>query len=202
MTAAADIEIATRPEAAAALLDPLRSAILERLREPASAAAVAESLDLPRQRVNYHVRVLERAGLVEEVGRRKRRGLEERLVRAKAAAWVLSPSALGRLRSDPESVRDRLSSAYLAAVSARTIEELGVLREAASKASKPLATLTLDAEVKFATPADRRRFAEELSDAFAALVAKYHDAAAEDGRTYRVIAGAHPVGTQRPGGES
>ena len=193
MASAEGIGIAVENAAAAALLDPLRSRILERLREPASATAVAEALGLPRQRVNYHVRVLERAGLVEEVGRRARRGLEERVMRARARYWVVSPVALGKLAADPSVIADRFSSAYQVAVAARTIAEVGRLRELAEAAGKPLATLTLDTEVRFASAADRQSFAEELGRAVARLVAKYHDGEARGGKRYRVFAGAHPA---------
>ena len=50
---------------AATLLDPLRLEILACMREPDSAAGVARALGLPRQRVNYHVVELEKAGLLE-----------------------------------------------------------------------------------------------------------------------------------------
>ena len=55
-------------------------------REPASATEVAARLGESRQRVNYHVRALERGGLVELVEERARRGCTERVVRATADA--------------------------------------------------------------------------------------------------------------------
>jgi predicted ArsR family transcriptional regulator len=61
-------------------------AILRRLREPGSAASVAAQLDAPRQRIRYHVRELERAGLVTRVAERAHGGLVERLVQASALA--------------------------------------------------------------------------------------------------------------------
>ena len=50
-------------------LSPLRRAVLERLREaPASATEVAGELGESRQRVNYHVRALERVRFVMKDG--------------------------------------------------------------------------------------------------------------------------------------
>ena len=43
-------------------LSPVRRRILEHLAEPDSAAGLAARLRLPRQKVNYHLRVLEKAG--------------------------------------------------------------------------------------------------------------------------------------------
>jgi biotin operon repressor len=79
------VAVVTRDRAAGALVAPTRRRILNLLRAPGSATTVASRLGLSRQLVNYHVRALESAGLVEEIDRRQRRGLEERVVRATAA---------------------------------------------------------------------------------------------------------------------
>ena len=52
------VDVIEETERAQALLQPARLELLERLREPGSAAAVARDLGLPRQRVNYHLREL------------------------------------------------------------------------------------------------------------------------------------------------
>lgn len=187
-----DLELLTEPAAAAAVLDPTRRRILELLREPKSSTGVAKELGLPRQRVNYHVRELEKAGLLREVGQRQRRGLAERLLRATASHYLISPSAMPRLGADPEAVRDRFSATYQVAVAARTIREVGRLMQLAEAAGKPLPTLTLDTEVRFATPGTRDAFADELLAAVLSLVAKYHAPDAPDGRSYRVVLGSHP----------
>ena len=59
---------------ARAALTPLRRELLERLHEPGSASSLAGQLDLPRQKLAYHLRVLEEAGLVKLVEERPRRG--------------------------------------------------------------------------------------------------------------------------------
>ena len=69
--------------------------MLELLREPLSATEVAARLGESRQRVNYHVRALERGGLVELVEERPRRGCTERVVRATADAVVVEPTVVG-----------------------------------------------------------------------------------------------------------
>ncbi|KAB2955835.1 MAG: winged helix-turn-helix transcriptional regulator, partial [Thermoanaerobaculia bacterium] len=68
---------------------------------PATAAGLARRLGLPRQRVNYHLRELEKAGLVELVEERRRGNCVERLVRATARAFLLGPEALGAQAADP-----------------------------------------------------------------------------------------------------
>lgn len=182
---------------AAAVLDPTRLRILGELARPgeaaSSAAGLARRLSLPRQKVNYHLRELEKAGVVEGVEERRKGNCVERLVRATATSYLVSPAALGALGVDPERVRDRSSAAYLVAVAARAIRELATLGRWAAKAGMRLSTLTLETEVRFASPADRRAFSEELANAVAALTAKYHRDDAPSGRVFRVFAGAYPA---------
>jgi DNA-binding transcriptional ArsR family regulator len=189
----AGVAVVSREAAAEALLDTARRQVLEQLQTPGSASSVAAALKLPRQRVNYHVRALERAGLVEQVATRPRRGLTERIVRATAACYVISPDALGRMGNAELQSTDRFSATFQVAVAARTVREVASLAELARDAGKPLTTLTLDATIRFATPASRQAFANDLVDAVNALVAKYHDERAGDGRTYRFFAGSHPI---------
>jgi DNA-binding transcriptional ArsR family regulator len=186
------LAVVSDPEAATALLDPVRQKLLAHLREPDSATGLARRLRLPRQRINYHLRTLERAGLVELVEERRKGNCLERVVRASARAFVISPEALGVLGPTPEAAGDRLSSAYLIAAAGRTIRDLAALDTRARKEGKRLATLTLEAEVRFATAASRAAFAEELTEAVARLAAKYHDERAPTGRQFRLLAAVHP----------
>jgi DNA-binding transcriptional ArsR family regulator len=178
---------------AASLLDPSRQRVLERLVEPDSATGVARGLGLPRQRVAYHVRELERHGLVEAVEERRRGNCIERVVRATARRYVISPAALGALGITKGEAQDALSSTYLLAVAAQTIREVGALREDARRAGKRLPTLTLQLDMKFATGAARAAFAEELAQFFARSVDRYHDADAAEGRMYRLNVTGYPA---------
>jgi DNA-binding transcriptional ArsR family regulator len=180
------------PEAAAALLKPSRIRILELLTEPDSASGVARKLGMPRQLINYHLRELETAGLVEFVEERRKGNCTERLLRSKARSWLIDPGSLGSLRPNPESIADHLSSAFLVACAARLIKEVAGLRRRAERAGKRLGTLTLDSNICFRSPADRAAFTVELTDAFTQLVAKYHYKTAPGGRTFRLLLGAWP----------
>jgi DNA-binding transcriptional ArsR family regulator len=153
---------------------------------------LAAAVGLPRQKVNYHLRTLEQHGLVELVEERRKGNVTERMMRATAASYVISPVALAAVQPDPDRAPDRLSARWLLALAARMVREIGVLLVGASKAGKRVATFALDAKIRFASAADRSAFAEELTNAVAALVAKYHDEAAEGGREHRVIVAVHP----------
>jgi DNA-binding transcriptional ArsR family regulator len=198
------VSMLSRPDQVAAALSPLRRRILEQFDEPQSAATLARRLGMPRQKLNYHLRGLEKAGLLELAETRRRRGCTERLLRRTARAWVVSPELLGRLSADPATVRDKFSSAFLVATASRLLRQVGELRARASAARKKLATFTLQTEVRFRSAAERAAFASELTDAVAALVERYHDERAPEGRTYSFVVAGHPKpdpGTPEPTGD-
>ena len=181
---------------AAVLLRPLRTRILEMLAQPRSAAAVARTLDVARQKVGYHLKELEKQGLVELVEERKVGNCTERIVRATARAYLVSAEALGSLTEGAAEATDRFSAAYVIAVAGRTLREVARLRQAADDANKRLATLTLETEIRFATAGDRAAFAEDLANAVARLTAKYHDESAARGRVHRLVSFAYPKPTE------
>jgi DNA-binding transcriptional ArsR family regulator len=188
-----DLEVIVEPDAAVVALDPVRTRLLAEMREPASAATLAHRVGLTRQKVNYHLNKLQAHGLVREAGTRRWGGLTERLLVATAAGYVVSPETLGQAGSDPARMRDRLSAAYVVALAARIVREVGGMTRHAIRDNARLAVLGLDADVRFATPADRAAFADELTAAVRQLVSRYHDMEAPDGRWQRLTVAVHPV---------
>ena len=180
------------PAAAEVSLDPVRARLLAELARPASATMLAARVDLPRQKVNYHLRALEKHGLVELVEERRKGNVTERMMQATASSYVISPAALAAVQPDPAQSPDRLSARWLLAVAGRLVRDVGMLITGAAKAHKRVATFALDGEVRFASAADRAAFADELTQAVTALVAKYHDQTAEGGRDHRLIIAVHP----------
>src|SRR6058998_3208816 len=188
-----DIQVIDDPAAATVALEPMRSRLLSELAAPASAATLAARIGLARQKVNYHLRALESHGLVQLAAKRKWGGLTERLLVATAASYVVSPSALGPVAADPDREVDRLSASYLIAIGARIVREVADLVRRAKKAGKRLATLAVDTEVRFRSPADRAAFTAQLAAAITKLVSKYHDESAPGGRAHRLVVVAHPL---------
>jgi DNA-binding transcriptional ArsR family regulator len=188
-----DIQVINDPAAATVALEPMRSRLLSELAVPASAATLGTRVGLARQKVNYHLRALEAHGLVQLAEERKWGGLTERLLVATASSYVVSPSAMGPVAVDPKREVDRLSASYLIALGARIIREVGDLVRRAKVADKRLATLAVDTEVRFRSPAERAAFSGELADAIAKLVSKYHDESAPGGRAHRLVVVAHPL---------
>ncbi|HXA58909.1 MAG TPA: helix-turn-helix domain-containing protein [Streptosporangiaceae bacterium] len=191
-----EVAVIEDPAAAEASLDPVRARLLAELAVPGSATMLAAKVGLARQKVNYHLKALERHGLVELVEERRKGNVTERVMRATAASYVISPIALAAVQPDPSRSPDRLSARWLLAVAARLVRDVGALITGATKAGKPVATFAIDGEVRFASAADRAAFAEELANAVTALVGKYHDETAAGGRDHRVIVAVHPSITE------
>ena len=107
-----EVAVIEDPAAAEASLDPMRSKLLAQLVEPGSATSLAAKVGLARQKVNYHLRTLERHGLVELVEERKKGNVTERVMQATAASFVISPTALASMQPDPARSPDRLSARW------------------------------------------------------------------------------------------
>ena len=187
-----DVAVIDDPAAAEASLDPMRARLLAALVEPGSASTLAAKAGVSRQRLNYHLRELERHGLIELVEERRKGNVTERVMRATASSYVISPAALAAVQPDPARSPDQVSAFWLLALAARLVRDVGSLISGARRANKRLATFAVDGHIRFASAEDRAAFAGELSAALADLVARYHDETAEHGREHRVLIAIHP----------
>lgn len=185
------IVVLENADTVAAALSPLRRRILSLLETPHSATSLARELQLPRQKVNYHVRELERIGLVRLVAERRRRGLTERIFQSVADRILIDPLLLDRNPTPAHA--DQFAAEHLASTAARAVHDIGALMRGAAASDQRLATFTLDAELTFATPGDLRAFVAELGD----LVVRYDRPADPEGRRHRFIAMSHPTSGAR-----
>lgn len=193
--------VAVIDDAAAAevSLDPMRARLLAALAEPGSASTLAADTGLARQKINYHLHALERHGLIELVEERKRGNCTERVLRATAASYVISPAALASVAPDPGRSPDQLSARWLLALAARLVREVGELITRSRAAGQPVATFAIDSEIRFGSAAERAEFARELSETIKDLAARYHNESAPGGREHRLVVALHPSIT-RPAG--
>ena len=196
------LEAVASSRRASALLHPLRSRLLSMAREPASATELARKLGLPRQRVNYHVRELERAGLLRAAGRRRRRNLIEQRYVATARSYVLAPALLGPLAPDWRSITDTASSDYLLALAEQVRADVTRASEEAAAEEKRLSTMSVKAQFRFETPEQRTRFAEEVRRALVEVIARHSspnlrgDGRPGRGRPYRLVLACYPVASE------
>lgn len=105
------LQIIRDPQAAALLLEPKRQA-----------TGLEKILEIPRQKVNDHLHQLERVCLVEHLEIRKKGSVQERLVRAAATQYLISPEALGQLGASTSTRCDKFSIAYLVAAASPVSE--------------------------------------------------------------------------------
>jgi DNA-binding transcriptional ArsR family regulator len=105
-----DVTVIDDPAAAEASLDPIRARLLAELAQPGSASTLGTRVGLTRQKANYHLRELERHGLVELVEERRKGNCTERVLRATAASYVISPARRAGCSRSPGARSARLAS--------------------------------------------------------------------------------------------
>jgi DNA-binding transcriptional ArsR family regulator len=177
------------PDALQALSHPTRVAMLEALHEPRSAAAVGRELGETRQRMNYHLKALEQAGLVERVGTRQTGNFVETLFRAAARAFVVSPQVAWSGPRRIEALRSQHSLRTLVDLGEQLQRDAAVLLDRAAYESEQIASAAVSAEVSFASDADRSDFMHEYLTATRDLLDRY---GAKRGEAYRVVLAIHP----------
>jgi DNA-binding transcriptional ArsR family regulator len=192
MPSAPPVALLDRPDAVRLALSPIRRRLLARMQQPASATELSAELALGRQRINYHLRALERAGLVSLVETRRKRGCVERVLVATARAFVVDPDVLERAADKtPRGVQDRFASDHLIGAAAGLVRDVARMQARADERRKRLLTFTIETDVHLATPADLQRFSSLLADAVARTAARLKPSAG--GRRYRVVIGAYPT---------
>lgn len=184
-----DVRVLDDPETVGVLSHPLRVRILEALREPGSSATVARQIGHPRQKVNYHLKELERAGLVQRVEERRVGNLVESMYQAVARSFLVSPAVAW---SDPrrmEALGRQHSLQTLVVLGERLQRDAAVLLDRAAFDGEEIASASVEAEAHFASEEEREEFLEDYLRATAALLKKYGQ---KKGSAYRVVLAAYP----------
>jgi DNA-binding transcriptional ArsR family regulator len=202
---AADLETIEDPRRAAALLRPLRLRILGLARQPASATELARRLGLPRQRVHYHVRSLEKAGFLRPAGRIRKRNLVEQRFIATARAYVLSPGILGPLAADWRAIGNTASADYVLALAEQVRADLTRTRRGGGGPGEtPGESLSLKSQFRFESPRQQADFATAVRRALVETIAR-HTVPAEAGRSrrgwgglYRLVMTCYPAPEPAP----
>lgn len=160
-------------ERATALVHPLRVRLLALAAEPVSAVEVAKELGESPQMVNYHLKALEKAGLLKKVREEKRRNLTKAYYQAQAKRIWFSPKLFAERGHEARAARDRLSLHHLLGL-ARELERdvIAALNRLRDK-ERGVASLGVKAELAFADGAARRAFLEEYVGLLDGLVKKY-----------------------------
>jgi DNA-binding transcriptional ArsR family regulator len=177
------------PDELQALSHPLRVRILDALREPDSAAAVARRLGEARQKVNYHLKELERSGLVVRTGERRSGNFVESLYRSSARTLVVLPRAAW---GDPRrlaAMSEQLSLENLVNLGERLARDAAVLLDRAAFDGAEIATAAVEADVRFESEAARAAFLDEYLATIGHLFKKF---GAKDGAPFRIALAVYP----------
>lgn len=172
-----------------ALSHPTRVAMLEVLREPASAAGVARRIGQPRQRVGHHLKALEEAGLVEKVGTRQQGNFVETLYRSAARSFVIAPEVAWADPRRVEVLRSQHALGTLVKIGERLQRDAVVLLDRAAFDGEQVASAAVSAEVRFASEHERAEFLQEYLEQTRALLERYER---KPGEPYRVVIAVHP----------
>ncbi len=177
----------------AALAHPTRVAVLEQLRTPQSAAAVARAIGAPRQRTNYHVKALLDAGLIEPAGERRRGNFVEQLYRAVASTFLVAPQVAWADGRRVDALRSQLPLEHLVRLGESLQRAASGLLDRAAFDGEEIAAAAVEATAHFADEATRAAFLEEFLDALQPLLKKY---GARKGDPYRVALAVYPDETE------
>ena len=180
-------------EQAATLLKPRRLEILKLLGEPHSCLELAEQLQDTPQKVYYHVKALEQAGLVEKVSERRVRGILEGFYQARARSYWLAPSLVGHIGTR-QRAQEQASLSFLLTQAEQLQREVGHLAQAQAP---EVPSLGLTAQIELRDPQQRGAFLHDLQQSIQGLARKYgrqaDDPPPDPGQAFRLLLACYPV---------
>ncbi len=185
-----ELMLLERPEQAEAVLNPLRLELLKHMDESRTCTELAHALGETPQKVHYHVKVLERAGIVEKAGERRVRAVVESYYRAVARSYWFAPSLVGRIGGPRRGDQTSLGSVLGLA------EELQIDLARLGATEGETAPLAFTAQVRLARPAERTAFLGDLQNAIQSVARKYGAAGPlrprDDPNTFRLVFACYP----------
>jgi DNA-binding transcriptional ArsR family regulator len=183
------VALIEHPDALQALAHPARVLILDALRSPASAAAVARVVGQSRQNVNYHLKELEGAGLVRRVGTRRNGNFTETLFESVAGTFLVSPRAAWGDPRRIQAMADQHSLENLVLLGERLQQDATALLDRAAFDGDQIASAAVTAELNFADEDDRAMFMKEYLRRMGPLLEKY---GSKNGTPYKVALAVYP----------
>ena len=181
-------------EQLAAIAHPTRLRVLDALRVADSAAGAARRLGEPRQRINHHVRELAKAGLLVQVGERRKGNFVEQLYESAGGTFVVSPRLTWGDGARLRAIADQVSLQHLVDVGERVQRDAAALLDRAAFDGEQVPSATVEATVHFADADARAAFLDEYLALTARLIEEH---AAPHGEAFTVAFVAHPAIEER-----
>ena len=172
-----------RIEQAEALMKPKRVEVLRRFAEPRTCTQVGAELDESPQAVYYHVKRLQKAGLLELVKERRVRGIVEGVYQAVAQSYWVAPELVGRLGAE-RAPSDHLGLGYLLSLWESLQADLARL----ASAPPVLPSFGVSGDIRLA-PDQGAAFVADLQRAFQDVLARY---GGSEGHTFRLALACYP----------
>lgn len=185
----AAIKMLVEPGQVQVLAQPLRVAVLEALRNPDSAAGVSRIVGKPRQKVNYHLKELERAGLVQRVGERRKGNFVEQLYQSVAKRFVVAQQFAWDVEKLSATLADQVSLAELSAAGERLQHDASVLLDLAAYEGRQIPSATAAVDVRFEDESSRAAFMQEYLETLKHLLNKH---GSPKGAAFHVITATYP----------
>ncbi len=182
-------------EQAVELLKPIRLEMMKRLDEPRTCPELAEFFHDSPQKIYYHMKALEKAGLVDKVEERRVRGVVEGYYQAKARSYWLAPSLVGKVGGQ-RLTQDQTSLRFLLSLAEELHEDIGHLGQR-SEGGEHVSSLGLSAHVHLPEGERRAEFLADVRTMFEALARKYgmaqdHAEGDNEVSNFRLILACYP----------
>jgi hypothetical protein len=180
---------------AATLLQPFRIDLLQQMVEPRTCPELGAHFDMTAQKIYYHIKALEKAGLVERVSENRVRGVVEGVYQAKARSYWLAPKLVG-LIGGTQPTQDQTSLRFLLSLAEEMYEDIGHLGQK-SEVGQDVPSLGLSAQIYLPDSGRRADFLNDVQTVFQSLARKYGipaDDMGDDlvGKAFRLILACYP----------
>jgi DNA-binding transcriptional ArsR family regulator len=176
------------------LLKPRRLELLRSLDQPRTCMELARRFDETAQKIYYHVKTMEKAGLVEKVGERRVRGTVEGSYQAKARSYWLAPNLVGQI-GGRRPAQDQISLHMLCSLAEEILDDVGQLANR-SAIGQDVPSLSLSGEVALPNGERRTAFLHDVQHAFEALARAYGmttpDSPDSTAQTFRLMLACYP----------
>ncbi len=182
-------------EQAGALLHPIRIDLLKRMDEPRTCPELGILFAMSPQKIYYHVKALEKAGLIEKVEERRVRGAVEGYYQAKARSYWLAPHLVGQV-GGKKTAQDQTSLRFLLTLAEEIQDDIGRLGQQ-SEIGQDVPSLGLSGQIYLPDGDRRAAFLDDVQAVFKDLATKYgippdevdHDL---KGKAFRLILACYP----------
>lgn len=164
---------------AAALLKPQRIEMLKLMDHPRTCLELSKVFGETPQKIYYHIKALQNAGLVEQVGERRVRGTVEGSYQARARSYWLASELIGQI-GGASIAQDQASLRHLLSL---TEEMRGDIGHLAQQVGREIPSLGLSLHVELDDEARRAEFMADVQRMAQILAHKYGATAgnADDG---------------------